>query len=230
MGVQNLVTVLRWFLVLTNCFFYQKKNTKLLDACFIQKCNCIYYYRNRFKLLLQEIFQWKVLKSALSISITKCGCYQEKCLIRNLSKYAFSCFCTSAFYEGAPKCTYLTLTRCQTFWEDFTCLDVSQCMLNKSILSVAAKYVNSDLSGCLVQFLSLGMKVCLPLYCSNFAIVVQLLNLRICQGSMWCRKHLKMTCMSKEESQEEEHCSFFYQVDKFDILSGRFFKTSDFDV
>ncbi|KAK3187790.1 hypothetical protein Dsin_027351 [Dipteronia sinensis] len=76
-----------------------------------------------------------------------------------------------------------------TFWEDFTCLDVSQCMLNKNILHVAAKYMDSDLSGCLLQFLQLGVK-----------------------ASVWCGKHLKMTRMSKEESQEEEHCNLFFQL------------------
>ncbi|TXG72508.1 hypothetical protein EZV62_001087 [Acer yangbiense] len=52
-----------------------------------------------------------------------------------------------------------------TFWEDFTCLDVSQCMLNKTILHVAAKYVDSDLSGCLLQFLQLGVKAWLLCVC-----------------------------------------------------------------
>ncbi|KAI5595714.1 hypothetical protein BDE02_03G159100 [Populus trichocarpa] len=74
------------------------------------------------------------------------------------------------------------------FWEDFTCLDISQCMLNKTILSVAAKYVDSDVSGCLVQFLALGTK-----------------------ASGWCGKHLKMTAMSTEESQEE-HSNLFFQL------------------
>lgn len=54
---------------------------------------------------------------------------------------------------------YFALTRSLAFWEDFTCLDISQCMLNKTILSVAAKYVDSDVSECLVQFLALGTKV-----------------------------------------------------------------------
>ncbi|CAK7336201.1 unnamed protein product [Dovyalis caffra] len=73
--------------------------------------------------------------------------------------------------------------------EYFTCLDISQCMLNKTILSVAAKYVDSDLSECLVQFLALEIK-----------------------ASGWCGKHLKMTAMSTEESQEEEHSNLFFQV------------------
>ncbi|XP_011020704.1 PREDICTED: uncharacterized protein LOC105122981 isoform X3 [Populus euphratica] len=75
-----------------------------------------------------------------------------------------------------------------TFWEDFTCLDISQCMLNKTILSVAAKYVDSDVSGCLVQFLALGTK-----------------------ASGWCGKHLKMTAMLTEESQEK-HSNLFFQL------------------
>lgn len=76
-----------------------------------------------------------------------------------------------------------------TFWEDFTCLDVSQCMLNKTILYVAGKYLGLDISGCLDQFLMLGTK-----------------------ASIWCRKHLKMTLMSNGESQEEEHSTLFYQL------------------
>ncbi|EPS62232.1 hypothetical protein M569_12560, partial [Genlisea aurea] len=46
-----------------------------------------------------------------------------------------------------------------------------------------------DISGCLVQFLVLGSK-----------------------ANIWCRKHLKMTVMSTEDSQEEEHSNFFYQL------------------
>ncbi|KAL2463257.1 hypothetical protein Fot_52913 [Forsythia ovata] len=81
------------------------------------------------------------------------------------------------------------------FWEDFTCLDISQCTLNKTILHVAAKYLDSDISGCLGQFLGLGTK-----------------------ANIWCRKHLKMTLMSTEDSQEEEHSSLFYQL-LLDLLS-----------
>ncbi|TYH52983.1 hypothetical protein ES332_D09G066600v1 [Gossypium tomentosum] len=82
-----------------------------------------------------------------------------------------------------------------TFWEDYTCLDVSQCLLNKTVVHVAAKYLDSDISGCLLQFLLLGSK-----------------------ASIWCGKHLKMTVMSTEESPEEEHCSLFYQL-LLDFLS-----------
>ncbi|KAI3459604.1 hypothetical protein Pfo_016267 [Paulownia fortunei] len=81
------------------------------------------------------------------------------------------------------------------FWENFTCLDISQCTLNKTILHVAAKYLESDISRCLVQFLVLGTK-----------------------ANAWCRKHLKMTLMSIEDSPEEEHSSFFYQL-VLDLLS-----------
>ncbi|XP_059632242.1 uncharacterized protein LOC132274900 [Cornus florida] len=81
------------------------------------------------------------------------------------------------------------------FWEDFTCLDVSQCMLNKTIVNVAAKYLQSDISGCLGLFLALGTK-----------------------ASIWCGKHLKMTLMSTDESQEEEHCNLFFQL-LLDLLS-----------
>lgn len=75
------------------------------------------------------------------------------------------------------------------FWEDFTCLDISQCMLNKTILHVAAKKIESDISGCLGHFLSLGIK-----------------------ASIWCGKHLNMTLMSTEESEEEEHSNLFFQM------------------
>ncbi|XVF29183.1 hypothetical protein REPUB_Repub15cG0098200 [Reevesia pubescens] len=63
------------------------------------------------------------------------------------------------------------------------------CMLNKTILHVAANYLDSDISGCLLHFLLLGTK-----------------------ASIWCGKHLKMSVMSTEESPEEEHCSLFYQL------------------
>ncbi|XWS22407.1 hypothetical protein CRYUN_Cryun29cG0031300 [Craigia yunnanensis] len=69
------------------------------------------------------------------------------------------------------------------------------CMLNKTILHVAAKYLDSDISGCLLQFFLLGTK-----------------------ASIWCGKYLKMTIMSTEESPEEEHCSIFYQL-LLDFLS-----------
>ncbi|XP_073284102.1 uncharacterized protein [Primulina huaijiensis] len=81
------------------------------------------------------------------------------------------------------------------FWEDFTCLDVSQCTLNKTVLHVAAKCLELDISGCLVQFLVLGIK-----------------------ANAWCRKHLKMTLMSTEDSPEEDHSSFFFQL-LLDLLS-----------
>ncbi|KAL7081323.1 hypothetical protein ACP275_14G032800 [Erythranthe tilingii] len=81
------------------------------------------------------------------------------------------------------------------FWENFTCLDISQCTLNKTILDVAAKHLDLDISGCLVQFLVLGT-----------------------QANIWCRKHLQMTLMSIEDSPEEEHSSFFYQL-VLDLLS-----------
>ncbi|XP_023731806.1 uncharacterized protein LOC111879570 [Lactuca sativa] len=76
-----------------------------------------------------------------------------------------------------------------TFWEDFTCLDVSQCMLNKTILKVATTYLESDTSKCLSQLLALGTK-----------------------ATIWCRKHMKMTLMSTDDSQEEEHYGLFFQV------------------
>ncbi|CAH9091674.1 unnamed protein product [Cuscuta epithymum] len=77
----------------------------------------------------------------------------------------------------------------QILWEDFTCLDTSQCTLNKAILNVAAKYVDSDISGSLRQFLGLGAK-----------------------AAIWCRKHLKMTVMSTGQDSQEEHDNLFYQL------------------
>ncbi|KAJ4914896.1 Uncharacterized protein Rs2_00446 [Raphanus sativus] len=76
-----------------------------------------------------------------------------------------------------------------TLWEDFTCLDVSQCLLNKSIISVASKYLALDRPDCSHYFLAFGIKV-----------------------SQWCVKHLNMSVMSMEESQEEEHSNVFFQL------------------
>ncbi|XP_022147009.1 uncharacterized protein LOC111016053 isoform X2 [Momordica charantia] len=75
------------------------------------------------------------------------------------------------------------------FWEDFTCLDVTQCLLNRTILLVAIKRLEKDTAGSLAQFLRLGVK-----------------------ASIWCGKHLKMTLMSIQESQEEEHSNLFFQL------------------
>ncbi|XP_029128453.1 uncharacterized protein LOC109804742 isoform X2 [Cajanus cajan] len=76
-----------------------------------------------------------------------------------------------------------------TFWENFTCLDVTQCMLNRSIMQVALRYIDFNLSSCLPQILTLGAKAC-----------------------VWCGKHLKMSLLSTEESQEDEHSNVFYQL------------------
>ncbi|KAK8467704.1 hypothetical protein PHAVU_007G134600 [Phaseolus vulgaris] len=82
-----------------------------------------------------------------------------------------------------------TLTASLTFWENFTCLDVTQCVLNRSIIQVALRHIEFNLSGCLPQMLTLGVK-----------------------ASVWCGKHLKMSLLSIEESQEDEHNSAFYQL------------------
>ncbi|CAM8901893.1 unnamed protein product [Rhodiola kirilowii] len=63
------------------------------------------------------------------------------------------------------------------------------CILNKAILQVAAKYMDTDISECLRWYLVLGTK-----------------------ASKWCGKHLSMTLLSTEDSQEEEHSSIFYQL------------------
>lgn len=60
------------------------------------------------------------------------------------------------------------------FWEDFTCLDISQCMLNKTILHVAAKNIESDISECLGHFLSLGIKVHLILILRQLHMVMRI--------------------------------------------------------
>ncbi|CAN1278734.1 hypothetical protein LINPERPRIM_LOCUS16734 [Linum perenne] len=92
--------------------------------------------------------------------------------------------------ELREKSELASLVDClSTFWEDYTCLDASQCVLNKTIVHVAAKFVGSDSSECLPEFLSLATK-----------------------ASSWCGKHLKMTLMSTDESQEEEHCQLFFQL------------------
>ncbi|KAL6191892.1 hypothetical protein ACLB2K_038281 [Fragaria x ananassa] len=89
-----------------------------------------------------------------------------------------------------------SLAECLTiFWEDYTCLDLSQCMLNSAIIQVASKHLESDISNCLAHFLVLGTK-----------------------ASIWCGKHLKMTLMLTEESQEEEHENLFFQL-FLDLLS-----------
>ncbi|WZZ20041.1 hypothetical protein YC2023_121428 [Brassica napus] len=82
-----------------------------------------------------------------------------------------------------------------TLWEVFTCLDVSQCLLNKAILPVASKYLALDRPDCCHYFLAFGIKV-----------------------SQWCAKHLNMSGMSMEESQEEEHSNVFFQVGDFSLL------------
>ncbi|XP_062109065.1 uncharacterized protein LOC133819751 isoform X2 [Humulus lupulus] len=72
---------------------------------------------------------------------------------------------------------------------NYTCLDVTQCMLNKAIIHVALKHLESGISCCQCQFLTLATK-----------------------ASIWCGKHLKMTLMSSGESQEEEHSELFFQL------------------
>ncbi|XP_068491156.1 uncharacterized protein [Phaseolus vulgaris] len=85
---------------------------------------------------------------------------------------------------------YASVVNCiVTFWENFTCLDVTQCVLNRSIIQVALRHIEFNLSGCLPQMLTLGVK-----------------------ASVWCGKHLKMSLLSIEESQEDEHNSAFYQL------------------
>ncbi|XP_026388081.1 uncharacterized protein LOC113283136 isoform X1 [Papaver somniferum] len=85
--------------------------------------------------------------------------------------------------------------RLTILWEDSTGSDMPQCVLNRSILHVAAKYVEVDVSGCLEQFVSFGIK-----------------------ASDWCCKHLKLILISIEESQEETGSSTYIQF-IMDLLS-----------
>ncbi|XP_026401038.1 uncharacterized protein LOC113296893 isoform X1 [Papaver somniferum] len=85
--------------------------------------------------------------------------------------------------------------RLTMLWEDSTCLDMPQCILNRSILHVAAKYVEVDVSGCLEQFVSFGIK-----------------------ASGWCGKHLNLILILIEESQEETGSSVYIQL-IMDLLS-----------
>ncbi|KAI6694065.1 hypothetical protein NL676_021775 [Syzygium grande] len=70
---------------------------------------------------------------------------------------------------------------------DYTCLDVTQCILHKAIVQVTTKFLKPTLCGGLTPFLTLGA-----------------------QASIWCKKHLQMAIMSMEESQEEEHCKMYH--------------------
>ncbi|CAJ1976571.1 unnamed protein product [Sphenostylis stenocarpa] len=72
---------------------------------------------------------------------------------------------------------------------NFTCLDVTQCMLNRSIIQVALNLIDFNRSSCLPQILTLGVK-----------------------ANVWCGKHLKMSLFSTEESHEDKHSSVFFQL------------------
>ncbi|XP_014627762.1 uncharacterized protein [Glycine max] len=92
--------------------------------------------------------------------------------------------------KNVSESDYASVINCLvTFWENFTCLDVTQCMLNRSIIHVALSYMDFNPSSCLPQFLTLGVK-----------------------ASVWCGKHLKMSLLSTEDSEEDEHSSVFYQL------------------
>ncbi|ONK70914.1 uncharacterized protein A4U43_C04F2820 [Asparagus officinalis] len=76
-----------------------------------------------------------------------------------------------------------------TFWKESTCLSLSNCMLNKAVLCAAAKYLESDISNYISQFLILGTK-----------------------ANVWCIKHLQVIIMSIEEARDEEHSNLFCQL------------------
>ncbi|CAN6677557.1 unnamed protein product [Malus baccata var. baccata] len=115
-------------------------------------------------------------------------------LVRELGDLSISEKSESA---SLAECLTVSNSMLLTFWEDCTCLDVNQCMLNKAILHVAVKYVESDISNALAQVLALRIK--------DYLSVI------------WCGKHVKMTLMSSEESQAEEHGNLF-----FEFLRARF--------
>ncbi|KAI9080635.1 hypothetical protein K1719_037392 [Acacia pycnantha] len=114
---------------------------------------------------------------------------------------------------GAIKSSEIVENRVQLFTElgnldfkdisNFTSLvDSLTCMLNRSIIQVALKYVEFDL------------------HSSN---VLKILNIGI-KANSWCSKHLKMTLLSDQDSQEEEHASLFYQL----LLEAMKFSASTF--
>ncbi|XP_020699236.1 uncharacterized protein LOC110111625 isoform X1 [Dendrobium catenatum] len=76
-----------------------------------------------------------------------------------------------------------------TLWEESACSGVSRCMLHKTLLHTAAKYLESDIINYLSPFLILGTK-----------------------ASMWCRNHFQVTLTSVEEFHEEQHKSLLYQL------------------
>ncbi|AAB80635.1 Contains similarity to Chlamydia outer membrane protein (gb/X53512) [Arabidopsis thaliana] len=62
-----------------------------------------------------------------------------------------------------------------TLWEDFTCLDVSLCLLNKAILPVASKYLALDRPDCSHYFLAFAIKLMVSKGLSYSINVMQLL-------------------------------------------------------
>ncbi|XP_042373068.1 uncharacterized protein LOC121967104 isoform X2 [Zingiber officinale] len=73
-------------------------------------------------------------------------------------------------------------------WDDSTCLSQSQCVLNKTILSIVSKYLEADISGCASQFIVLGTK-----------------------ANKWCERHLNLILHSNGASQDENLSVMFSQ-------------------
>ncbi|CAL9078434.1 unnamed protein product [Musa textilis] len=93
------------------------------------------------------------------------------------------------FNQSGSSFQALLLEYLVEFWEESTCLGMPQCMLNKTILNVASKYLESDMHNCLSKFLILGTK-----------------------AIKWCERHLEITIHSIGESQDENCSSIFYQI------------------
>lgn len=85
-------------------------------------------------------------------------CNFDECIYGRPGSHSSGLVKQLAWSHFSSKSLLSTLTFYRTLWEDFTCLDISQCKLNKTILHVAAKYLLSDVSAYLGQFVSLGAK------------------------------------------------------------------------
>ncbi|XP_074588061.1 uncharacterized protein LOC141843950 [Curcuma longa] len=83
----------------------------------------------------------------------------------------------------------LLLQYLSELWDDSTCLSQSQCMLNKTILSIVSKYLEADTSGCASQFFVLGAK-----------------------ANKWCERHLNSILHSNGASRDENLSGMFSQV------------------
>ncbi|KAE8724898.1 Plant self-incompatibility protein S1 family [Hibiscus syriacus] len=116
-------------------------------------------------------------------------------LSKVILRIRFACLLRLACY-----CSFLD--KKWAFWDGYTCLDVSQCLLNKTVLHVAANILT---------------QIYPDVYRSSFTWIKGMF-ITIYFASVWCGKHLKMTVMSTEESPEEEHCSLFFQAFDYALM------------